>query len=79
MDIRAIVPCLIIRLISPWFIIRIERIPAGNFGDFVWQTGLYYCKKKLNINRICNLGWAPKINFDYGLKKTIESYIEENI
>ena len=50
MDIIAIVPCLIIRLISPWLIIRIDRIPAGNFGDFVWQTGLYYCKKKLNIN-----------------------------
>ena len=50
MDIIAIVPCLIIRLISPWFIIRIERIPAGNFGDFVWMTAMYYCKKKLNIN-----------------------------
>ena len=33
-DIIAIVPCTIIRLISPWVIIRIERIPAINFGDF---------------------------------------------
>ncbi len=41
MDIIAIVPCLIIRLISPWFIIRIERIPAGDFGDFVWMTAMY--------------------------------------
>ena len=34
-DIIAIVPCIIIRLISRWVIIRIERIPAINFGDFV--------------------------------------------
>mgnify|MGYP002835437111 CR=1 FL=1 len=50
-------------------------------GDINWDTSRPdgTPKKKLNINRICNLGWAPKINFDYGLKKTIESYIEENI
>ena len=51
MDIIAIVPCLIIRLISPWFIIRIERIPAGNFGDFVLMTSMYYCKKHLKIDQ----------------------------
>ena len=36
MDVIAIVPCMIIRLISPWFIVRIQRVPAGNFGDFVF-------------------------------------------
>jgi len=50
MDIIAILPCIIIRLISPWFIVRVSRIPAGNFGDFVWMTGMYYCKKKLKID-----------------------------
>ena len=46
MDIIAIVPCLIIRLISPWFIIRIDKIPATNFGALALHTGRYYCKKK---------------------------------
>ena len=51
MDIIAIVPCIIIRLLSPWFIIRIQKMPAENFGDFVWMTGMYYCKKKLKIDQ----------------------------
>ena len=46
----AILPCIVIRLISPWFIVRVAKIPSGNFGDFVWMTGLYYCKKQLKIN-----------------------------
>ena len=49
-DIIAILPCLIIRLISPWFIVRIQILPAKNFGNFVWCTALYYCKKKLKID-----------------------------
>ena len=49
-NILALIPCFIIRLLSPWIIIRLERISAGNFGDFVWMTAMYYCKKKLNIN-----------------------------
>ena len=47
----AIVPCVIIRLVSPWFIIRILRLPAENFGDFVQFTAMFYCKKKLNIDQ----------------------------
>ena len=49
-DIIAILPCLIIRAISPWIIIRIQRLPAVNFGDFVELPSLYHCKKKLNID-----------------------------
>ena len=49
-DIIAIVPCLIIRLISPWFLIRIERFPCSNFGDLAARPALYRCKKKLKIN-----------------------------
>ena len=46
-----IIPCIIIRLVSPWFIIRIEKLPASNFGDLLGFTALYYCKKKLNIDQ----------------------------
>ena len=47
----AIIPFVIIRLVSPWFIIRILRLPAENFGDFVQFTAMFYCKKKLNIDQ----------------------------
>ena len=50
-DIVAVIPCVIIRLISPWLIIRIERLPAVNFGNFIEYTAMYYCKKKLRINQ----------------------------
>ena len=47
----AILPCLMIRLVSPWVLIRIEQLPASNFGDFILFPALYYCKKKLKINQ----------------------------
>ena len=46
----ALVPCIIIRLISPWIIIRINRFPCANFGDFVEFPCLYHCKKELKID-----------------------------
>ena len=46
----AIVPCMIIRLISPWIIIRIEKFPCNNFGDFVENACLYHCRKALHID-----------------------------
>ena len=55
-DIIAILPCLIIRLISPWIIIRIERFPCGNFGNLAEFPALYHCKKKLKID-------LPKKNY----------------
>ena len=45
-DIIAIVPCVIIRLISPWIIIRIARVCAINYGRLASDPALYYCKKK---------------------------------
>ena len=45
-NIIAILPCLIIRLISPWIIIRIEKFPCGNFGKKAEIPALYQCKKK---------------------------------
>lgn len=47
----ATIPCLIIRLISPFFLIRIESIPCTNFGDFVYFVSIYYCQKQLKINQ----------------------------
>ena len=55
-NIIAILPCLIIRLISPWIIIRIERFPCSNFGNFAEVPALYHCKKKLKID-------LPKKNY----------------
>ena len=46
----AIVPCILIRLISPWVIIRIEKFPTSNFGDFLELPSMYHCKKKLEID-----------------------------
>ena len=43
--------CLLIRLISPLILIRIQKIPCSNFGNFVSFVSLYYCKKKLNIEQ----------------------------
>ena len=31
-------------------------------------------RKQLNINKIKELGWEPKINLDEGIKKTLKSY-----
>ena len=50
-NVFAIFPCIIIRLLSPWYIIRIERLPASNFGDFIDYTALYFCKKKLKMDQ----------------------------
>ena len=47
----AIIPCVIIRLINPWLIVRILGLPAGNFGDFIQFTAMFYCYKKLNIDQ----------------------------
>ena len=44
-------PCVIIRLISPWIIIRIERISSDNYSSFVGDLARYFCEKKLKINQ----------------------------
>ena len=46
----AILPCLIIRLISPWIIIRIDKFPCGNFGPLAEYPAIYLCKKKFKID-----------------------------
>ena len=47
----AILPCIIIRLLRPWVIVRIEKVPVEQFGHFCLQTAIYYCKKKLKIDQ----------------------------
>ena len=51
LDLFAIMPCLLIRLISPWILVRIQKMPTSNFGNFVYAPALYCCKKKLNLNQ----------------------------
>jgi len=47
----AFFPCVIIRLISPWIIIRIEKVPSANYGSFAYNLMQYCCKKKLKIDQ----------------------------
>ena len=46
----AIIPCMIIRLISPWIIIRIERLTCISYGKFALAPAIYSCKKKKKID-----------------------------
>jgi len=50
-DIIAILPCMIIRILRPWFLIRVQEAPSQNFGDFIGFIAIYYCKKKLRIDQ----------------------------
>ena len=36
----AIAPCVIIRLVSPWIVVRIEKMPSGSFGEFILQPAI---------------------------------------
>ena len=47
----AIAPCVIIRLVSPWIVVRIEKMPSGSFGEFILQPAIYCCKKYLKIDQ----------------------------
>ncbi len=47
----AILPCIIIRLMSPWIVIRIAIIPTSNYGNFAEDPALYCCRKKLKIDQ----------------------------
>ena len=47
-----IIPCIIIRLISPWIIIRIERAPSGTYGNWAEDLARYCCKKKLKLDEL---------------------------
>ena len=50
-DLFALMPCFLIRLVSPLILIRIQKIPSSNFGDFNLRPAIYYCKKKLKIEQ----------------------------
>ncbi len=40
-----------IRLLSPFYLIRIQRMPTTNFGNFAAYPAVYYCKKKFAIDQ----------------------------
>ena len=48
----AFILCLIIRLLSPFLVIRISKVPSINFGNFARDLAIYYCKKKLKIDQL---------------------------
>ena len=37
---------ILLRIISPFLVIRLGQLPCINFGDFLMLTSLYVCKKK---------------------------------
>ncbi len=51
----------------------------GYSGQIKWNTkkpdGTY--KKQLDVSRIMNLGWKPKVKLKDGIEKTIKFFIEE--
>ena len=48
-------------------------------GTIFWDTSKPdgTPKKLLNIDRIKNLGWNPKIDLDFGISQTIKSFEKE--
>jgi len=42
---------LIIRVISPWFLVRFEVMTSDRLGHFAANTELYLCERKANLNR----------------------------
>ena len=53
---------------------------VGFQGEIIWDKSKPdgTPKKQLDISRIKSLGWAPKIELDKGIEKTISIYKEEN-
>ena len=39
------------RLISPWYLIRVQRMPVIHFANFASDPAIYYCKEKLGIDQ----------------------------
>jgi putative glycosyltransferase (TIGR04372 family) len=46
----AIIAVLIIRILKPWIIIRVEVLFSNRIGHFIGNTELYLCEKDANIN-----------------------------
>ena len=51
-----LIPVLLIRLLSPWYLVRIQRVPVIHFANFATDLALYLCKKKFGLDE-------PKINY----------------
>lgn len=52
---------------------------VGYTGDITWDKSKPdgTPKKQLNISRIKNLGWSPKIDLESGIRSTIQAFISE--
>ena len=59
--------------------ILISKI-VGYEGNIKWDNSKPdgTLRKLLDVSRLNNLGWYPKIPFEEGLKKTIHNYKKEN-
>ena len=57
--------------------IKISQI-IGYEGEIVWNSDMPdgTARKKLNTQKINNLGWSAKTNLEEGLKLTLEDYIK---
>ena len=44
--------CILIKLLSPFLLFRIEALPTQNFGNFAAYTAMYYSKKKLGLENL---------------------------
>ena len=48
-DVIAVLPCIIIRLLSPWIIIRIAQSPAMNYGIFAKDLAFFVLYKYFSL------------------------------
>jgi len=46
----AVLPVLLIRLIGPWFLVRLGKLRSSHIGHFAANTELYLCERDAGIN-----------------------------
>jgi GDP-L-fucose synthase len=56
---------------------NIIKDTIGFRGHIAWDTSLPNGtpRRKMDSNRLFNMGWKPKVSFEEGLKRTIEWYL----
>ena len=51
-----------------------ESSPFGSFADIMWAKPDGTKRKLLDISKISELGWVPKISLKDGIRKTINDF-----
>ena len=51
----ALFVCLLMRLLKPIIWIRVDCLPAPNFGEFIMHVGTYYCRHQQNNSKNSSL------------------------